>query len=586
MANSPVNGFSSGAPAALTDLFYTVKSPFGVGDDRKLTVQETYDAINVLAAAAALTGADKLPAFQGAATVGATLAQVLTYIQNNISTVLNLNGSAFTIVGGSANSTTNGTNLVNAYAAAKLATPQGAALSKNNRFTIFLLPGVYTLTGGALVMDTQFIDIVGLSTNSGSMHWTTGGFTALEAGDIQLQSTGNTLGLTAAANVDVTIANLALLSSGASGNYGYNPSVTGPQFKMRNVFIQNTAAQTNAGMAPDVSYDGFYEDVRCWNTSSFASRVAGTSNAIGVFIRCKAAQTAFGGSNADGTNGQATGLFIDCEADGGSFGRNVASGTFIRCRFVNVTGTVAGMFGHGSGGAASGIFLQCDGNNSACFGGGSAGGTFRFCTSGAAAFGFSGTANGTFEWCSCVGAAGTNSFGGTSSNGTFRHCEVTGSGNIGFGQGVTITGTFEWCRAGDGSFAGSGGTGGTFNGIARHCVGGTNCFGSGGTTAGTMSGTLENCAMSGHMRVTLTGKITNMRIESVAANTTALQLGSGSTGAIYDSTIIGTGSGLSIDVISGTPTVKIAHCRLNKSIGASVTNAIATPYNVDDSAVI
>lgn len=60
--------------------------------------------------------------------------------------------------------TQNGTALVNAYAAAKLLTPNGAALSATNRATIVLHPGVYSHSG--LTLDSAFVDIVGLGGSS------------------------------------------------------------------------------------------------------------------------------------------------------------------------------------------------------------------------------------------------------------------------------------------------------------------------------------------------------------------------------------------------------------------------------------
>lgn len=513
MADAKITALPASAGLALVDLVAVVDDPSGVPVTQKATVQQSYNAINVLAGAAALAGADKIPTFQGAAAVAATLTQVLTFIQAN---VLSLNGSAFTIVGGSAVSATNGTDLVAAYAAAKTATPHGAALSKNNRFTIFLLPGVFTLTGGALVMDTQFIDLIGLSTDSGSMHWTTGGFAALEAGDIQLQSTGQVLGLNTGANdVDVTIANLSLLSSGASGNHGFNPTTTGLQFKMLNVFVQNTAAQTNAGMAPNVSFSGYYEDVRCWNTNSFGFRTAGSVLALGTFVRCKAAQNAFAGSLVDGS-GSADGIFIDCEADGGSFGRLAASGTFLRCRFVNVVGAGVGMFGFGGTGAsANGTFNECLGNSNQCFGSGSSSGSFYNCRSvgifsaGGAGTTYSGT------WVNCVG--GVDSFGGGASvfSGTARNC-IGGNGSFGgnsTGVGGTFSGTAVNCVGGNNSFSGGTTTGGTMSGSCRGCVGGTNCYGSGPTTAGTLSGTIANCSMTGTLNAVVTGSIIECDID-------------------------------------------------------------------------
>ncbi len=37
MADSPVNGFANGFPVLATDILYLARSPFAVGDDRKIT---------------------------------------------------------------------------------------------------------------------------------------------------------------------------------------------------------------------------------------------------------------------------------------------------------------------------------------------------------------------------------------------------------------------------------------------------------------------------------------------------------------------------------------------------------------------
>jgi hypothetical protein len=68
-------------------------------------------------------------------------------------------------------------------------------------------------------------------------------------------------------------------------------------------------------------------------------------------------------------------------------------------------------------------------------------------------------------------------------------------------------------------------------------------------------------------------------LENLTTNGAGLVVGAGA--RIYNSTILGNGTGKSIDAGSAVNAV-IAQCRLNKGIGANVTNLIATPYNVDD----
>jgi hypothetical protein len=576
--------------------------PDATGVAVSATIQKLLDAINVLNATATANLADKLALIQGGVAVSATPQKLYDLIDSltnagallgtytiplgvsgtgkntDISTLsafiaanlpfLNLSGSAYVIIGGSTNSATNGTNLVAAYAAAKLATPHGNALSAGNRFTIFLLPGVYAVGDGALVMDTSFIDIVGLSTNAGSSFITTG----YSYGNTVISSAGNAVSVSAA---DFSLQNLTLITT-TLGKYAYNPTqTTRPNEILINLFLDNTAAN-GAAMAPNMSFNGIYVDVRCHTPEAFANDASAASGAVanGLFIRCKASSSSFGAQG----NASAGGIFVDCEADANSFGRVAAGGVFLRCRYVNIIGTAAGLFGYA--GTAAGTFYECDAGARGGFGSTGAGGKFYNCrTSGT---GFLSTANGIYE--NCI-ATGTNSFGGggNTASGTFRRC-VGGNGSFGgsTNNGGTASGVFEFCSGGDNSFGGGSNAGGTASGSFFCCSGGTHCFGSSGGTAGTLSGKLLSCKMSGHMRVTLSGLIQSMLIEAVAADTTALQLANGSTGKVYNCTILGTGTGTSIGVISGTSTISIAHCRMNKGIGAGVTNAINIPFNADE----
>ena len=62
-----------------------------------------------------------------------------------------------------ADATTNGDNLINAYALAK--TLDVGGLSVTNRVVVLLMPGDYNLSSGQFQLDTSFIDIVGISSN-------------------------------------------------------------------------------------------------------------------------------------------------------------------------------------------------------------------------------------------------------------------------------------------------------------------------------------------------------------------------------------------------------------------------------------
>lgn len=238
-------------------------------------------------------------------------------------------GSAFAIVGGSASGTTNGTNLLAAYVTAQAATPQGAALSRANRYTILLLPGVYDLGSSTLTLATQFIDIVGISPNTGRQ---------LDAedvsgyGDTLITSSGSTMKLTAA-GTDVNVKNLAIVTTGAtSSQLALDSSVSFlTPWRMENVYLNRTVAASGAPtMKIGVDYAGTWIDVRCFKVSSFGESTNFTGDtASGLFIRCKAGPESFGRF--------ATGTFIDCEC-GGGLGGSTVSGTFIRCRGVSIAG--------------------------------------------------------------------------------------------------------------------------------------------------------------------------------------------------------------------------------------------------------
>jgi hypothetical protein len=367
------------------------------------------------------------------------------------------------------------------------------------------------------------------------------------------------------------------------------------------------------------TYSGVYVD--CWalTDNGFGGAVGGAGGtAGGSYIRCICNQSGFA------PGGTASGNFYNCMCSGGGFGsQNTASGVFMWCQTNNAINSPYGTFGA---------------STAASFGGGSqagaisANGSFFYCTSasttqafGANAGGGTGTANGTYLYCTAQSTAfGSSAFGGVA-----RFCRTTGTGfaigvgttNSGIchfcetltggfaGSGGTFSGTASYCRAGDGSFGGRvGATGGTMSGTCNHCIAGDTSFGggttggtmsgncrdcvagahsyaSGSTTGGLLSGTLTNCTMVGEMRVNLTGKILRTDIIATAANTSALTLVSTSTGSVYFCVLTATGSGASINVVSGTPTIKCAHCVLNKGITGAL-NAIATPYNVDDANAI
>ena len=115
------------------------------------------------------------------------------------------------------------------------------------------------------------------------------------------------------------------------------------------------------------------------------------------------------------------------------------------------TSCIGGDYAFGGSGTASGTFTNCTGGNYAFGGniGGTASGTFTNCTGGAYAFGAGGIASGTFNYCT----GGTDSFGSSGvASGTFNYC--TG-GNYAFGGNIggIASGTFSFCKGGEFPFA-------------------------------------------------------------------------------------------------------------------------------------
>lgn len=627
-----INQLPASGSLGITD---TVAIGIG-GVARGSTIQQVLNAVDSLSAAGALAGTDTLEVIQAAVAKEATVTQLVTFLQSSLAS---LDGSAYRIIGGSTSATTNGTALTAAYAFAKTATPHGAALSVTNRFTILLLPGTYDMGAGALTMDTQFIDIVGMDRLiSGSpISSSSGGW----PGGCRIVSSGTAISKTAS---DARLISLTISTTANNVNtpaYSASAAFSNELFAFV-YFVGENAGGGQRGMVRGKPFAGYYFYCHCTTADGFGSTAGG--DATGTFIGCKS------GTDSFGSGATASGLFIECQGSGGSFagGGGTASGTFILCRqnqdygssasplfgqpasgtflYCETTGqgfggadaSATGTFvccragdnsfgcGGGTGGlVASGTFLFCKGGNNS-FGGAVSGnpgmtvaGIFRFCVAGTGSFaGRTGTASGTFwnciasddSWAHCTAPAtfyncvgGNNCFGtgGGQALGTFVNC-IAGTNSFGGGTGILASGNFYNCVGSDNCFAGAAVTGGTASGVFVNCVGGTNCFGSGGTTAGTMSGLMLNCRMTGHMRINLTGKIENMRIEATVANTTALQIASTSTGAVYNCTLIGTGTGVSLAEISGTPTIKVAHCRFNKGMSVNITNSIGTPYNVDD----
>lgn len=272
-------------------------------------------------------------------------------------------GSAYIIIGGSASPSTNGASLVDAYNNhAKVSTPNGSALASGNRYTIFLLPGIYDLGGTTLTLDTYFIDIVGLSSNTGQ---TVFGAGIVNEGNTVILSTIAPITIDSIADSgahDLEISNVCLKSNSNTNDSAITTAQTGfgSKLKVTNVLLRKVGGGNR--ITPwDKNFSGTWTDVRAWDTSrAFGVAVSGTITVNGTFTRCKANGLSFG--YADSNNSTISGTFVDCEADGGGWshggGVSTLSGFFVRCRYVASSGTTSGMFG-GTTGVLSGRFEDC-----------------------------------------------------------------------------------------------------------------------------------------------------------------------------------------------------------------------------------
>lgn len=302
---------------------------------------------------------------------------------------------------------TNGANLLAAYALARTRTPHGLPLSADNRFTVLVPPGNYDLGAETLLLDTECVDVVGMSESVHQVILGTG--------------VADTTGVVTQTADDVAIENLEIRNTNATGAspasfLAYRPETNLPATVIRNCrFLAN---DTNAfSMRLSIEYSGIYE-------------------------RCEAGIQAFGGSG-----GVASGRFVDCVAGDTSFGsEGIASGTFVDC--------VGGEVSFGGAlldflppGIASGRFERCEAGDYSFGAVGTASGTFRDCKAANRSFGGDdGTASGTFFDCT----AGDESFGGNDglASGEFLGCE---SGQRSFGSrtsGSAAGGRFLFCKGG------------------------------------------------------------------------------------------------------------------------------------------
>jgi hypothetical protein len=455
---------------------------------------------------------------------------------------LALSTSTYVIVPVSSSATTNGTALRNAYAAAKLLTPNSLPLSATNRATVLIPPGRYDLATTPLTMDTEFVDLVGLSEEPKHVFITSqvilsDSGTIVQTADnvvirnVSIDRTGEPAGAgggrsaayfpyrnstlisswssngtitTVASNGHGLIEGDSVRIAGSGDIYTDGAKIVtnvidANSFQFNSLF--NYVASGTTGSATERFDDTYIENCRFSGTSDSGMRRA--VEYAGTYIKCIAGDYSFG------SDSYASGLFKDCTAGGYSYGfRGICSGTFLNC--------TSGDFGF-----SSGLFAPAN-----------ASGTFKDCSSGAFSFGAGtgGIASGTFI--NCVGEAQS------------------------FGFSTIASGTFTNCRCDQDGF--------------------------GSWTTGTASGVFTDCTlqMIGSYTGIFTG--TMRRCRFISNNGTALRVGSGA--KIFDSTLISPSGSNSITA-SSPVTISLAGCRMNRDINANVSNNLGTlteSYNLID----
>jgi hypothetical protein len=438
----------------------------------------------------------------------------------------NLSTGAYIIVRPHSTDTLNGARLTSAYAEAKTFTPQGSALSATNRATIILLPGRYNLGTTRLNLDTDFVDIIGLT-------------------DTPEQ---------------VVITSSVILSD--SGTI-YQ---TANDVKIKGVTIDRTGNPAGSGAGRTAAYFPFPRATAITTWSGNGTTMTIAANGHGLQTGDSVRISGSGNSSVDGA-------FTVTRIDDNSFSYpstvNDAGSIGTATERFNLTYIENCVFSGTSGSGMrtaieySGTYRKCIGGDSS-FAGVSGGvgtsttiasGLFEDCTSGSFSFGGSGTASGTFTRCT---SNGTASFGRTSS------------------------GTFTDCVGGDLSFGGQ--PAGAATGVFLRCAVSGSGFGS-DSSAGTATGTFTDCTLTNTVSYggTFTGTMRRCRFVCTGTNNNALRVGDGA--KIFDSTLVATGTGNSITAGSAV-TISLAGCRMNNSINANVSNNLGTlteSYNLIDS---
>jgi len=348
----------------------------------------------------------------------------------------------------------NGINLLNSYTKATTLTPNTSALSSTNRTTLVLFPGNYNLGLSSLRLNTQYVDVVGMTR---------------DASHATITSSNTTATISQTAN-DVRCIGFTINNTVSAP--GWLPSSNLSQTYWENVIFNSISAN---------NLSGYFKDCRSTNNIvSGGGFVNASGTASGTFINCTGINTGNDGGGFIGSNGTASGVFTTCTGTtntgtrGGGFAGyyGIVTGTFINCTGINTGDNGGGFIGEYGSSSNTATFTSCIGSNTRIHGGGfigqygTASGTFTNCTGsntgpfGGGFIGEYGSSSNTATFTSCIGLnSGSNGGGfiglGGTATGTFTNCigTNTGSGGKGFGgSGSVLKGQFVNCIVGDATF--------------------------------------------------------------------------------------------------------------------------------------
>ncbi len=453
--------------------------------------------------------------------------------------------------------TERGTNLLAAYAAARLLTPGGNPLSASNRASVILPPGNYRVTD-SFELDTNFVDLVAQVPQAGGPRRATDVDEHPEDGGTSRAffrppltlvysdwSTQKSTVIQSAADIRLCGFGIALLG---------NPSLWLVAMSMPTGAFMIGKAGLDLNNSPS-TYDTMY----FWSTANYYEEFGGCRaywSFRGTWRNCISSSCSFRPGYGDLTNFPARIVFeadmSDCEAGPFSFLGDAyphqnylaENSRLLRCRTLGkhyeMNGPISGESGFAS-----------------------------------------------FAGCTAIGLPITSSV-------QFIDCSA---GPNSFGVGTTAGGTFIRCRAGASSF-GASATGtelGVFSGYAEDCFAGPDSFGGrtslsdANNAAAKNSGTMVRCTSLGNTRpINLDGAtIRDSRITMATKNQHGVALVLANTSTITNSEIIVVQGGNGIPVFSSKPRkCVIGHCRFNNAkndangISATVTNLLGAPSNI------